>query len=72
MVDKPSITYIQGPMLLNFFVRNLRIFVVSSSVCPWQDLPSLFEKKAGSLPWVKHLSGDPLSGRLRPYLQTLD
>jgi hypothetical protein len=29
-----------GPMLQNFFVRNLRIFVMSKSVCLWQVLPA--------------------------------
>jgi hypothetical protein len=32
MVDNDS----QGTMLQNFFVRNLQIFVIAQSVCPWQ------------------------------------
>ncbi len=36
----------QGPMLYNFFVRNLLIFVISLSVCPWQGFSALANKHA--------------------------
>jgi hypothetical protein len=29
-----------GPTFENIFVGNLRIFVISWSVCPWQDFPA--------------------------------
>ncbi len=30
-----------GPNVIKLFVRYLQIFVLSSSVCPWQAYPSL-------------------------------
>ncbi len=30
----------QGPILWNIFICNLRIFVISQSVCPWQAFPA--------------------------------
>ncbi len=58
----------------NFFVRNLRIFVISQSVCPWQAFPAqsnvCVRGQEPTLDWSKgkvlHL------GRLWPYPQTLD
>jgi len=35
--------------VLNFFIRNLRIFVISYSVCPWQaQLNLMFAGEAGA------------------------
>jgi hypothetical protein len=33
-------SFAQGPMLSNFFVRNLCILVMSQSVNPWQAFPA--------------------------------
>ena len=30
----------QGPMLQNFFLCNLQIFIISWSACPWQAFPA--------------------------------
>ncbi len=56
---------ILGPMIYNFFVRNLGIFVISQSVCPWRDfqVSLLFASQARA-----YSSGAPL----KTYLQTLD
>jgi hypothetical protein len=42
--DKRSFKNVLGPMLLNFFVRNLRVIIKSCSVCSWQTLPFLSTK----------------------------
>jgi hypothetical protein len=33
-----------GPNVIKLFVRYLQIFVLSSSVCPWEAYPSLSNK----------------------------
>ncbi len=44
-----------------FYGRNLRIFVISQSVCPWQVLPAYQSiaclARQGAYPRVKHLKG---------------
>jgi len=32
---------LQAPMYKTFYFRNLCMFLVNSSVCPWQELPAL-------------------------------
>jgi hypothetical protein len=55
----------------NFFVRNLRIFVISLSVCPWQTFPAkpiVCFIRPGAYPMVEHLKGSSI-GQV-PALQT--
>jgi hypothetical protein len=52
-------------MLRNFFVRNLPIFEINKSVCPWQTFPAKsFDEGREETTRVKHLSGAPLLGSL--------
>ncbi len=57
---------ILGPMLKTFYIRNLRVFVISLSVCPWKDFPAEFDVRGlRFLPRQgEHFSGAILLGRL--------
>jgi hypothetical protein len=64
----------RGQCYKTFYGRNLRVFVISYSVRPWQTFkPSLIfvgEARSSLLDWatLKVLH----SGRLQPYQQKLD
>jgi hypothetical protein len=48
-----------------FYARFLRIFVISSSVSPWQVFhPSLMFASKANMPKLTHLSGAPLKFKL--------
>ncbi len=52
-----------GPNIIKtFFVRRLRIFVISQSVCPWQAFQAQTNLlvRPGAYPRVKHLKGASL------------
>jgi hypothetical protein len=39
--DPDKLKYCPGPIVIKNVVRNLQIFVISLSVCPWQAFPAL-------------------------------
>jgi hypothetical protein len=51
-----------------FYGRNLQMFIISWSVCPWQAVSAwqMLWVRPGAYPRVKHLKG-----KLRPYLLAL-
>ncbi len=62
-LQQSTLKFIVGP---TFYGRNLRIFFIGQSVCPWQALPAQANilQVRPKHTRVKHLSGAPLQGRL--------
>jgi len=63
-----------GPMLHNFFIRNLRIFVISWSVCHLQAFKASFNCvtiRSEPTRMKLHVSGAPLLGRLLALPKTI-
>jgi hypothetical protein len=53
----------KGQYYKAFYGRNLRIFVISYSVCPWQAFPAL-QLWPGAYPRVEHLKQSNLLQKL--------
>ncbi len=69
---KKSLSQNRGPILQNFYSCNLRVLVISYSVCPLRDSLALYNVceygKEPTLGRLKRLSSEKYSGLLQPFV----